>query len=157
VPTAIFVLGYLAVWSGFSVVAALIQWGLHGAALLSPAMKSNSGWLGGVLLIFAGLFQWTPWKHSCLRHCASPLGFVLGDWREGWAGGFSMGLKHGAYCLGCCWLLMALLFVAGVMNIFWIAALSLLVLVEKLLPHARGTSGVIGAVCLGWGAWMLWP
>jgi predicted metal-binding membrane protein len=112
------------VWCAFSAAAALAQWALHGAALLSPAMRSNSAALAGMLLIFAGAFQWTPWKRACLNHCRSPLNFLLGNWREGRAGALAMGLEHGAYCAGCCWLLMLLRFVAGVMNVLWIAAIT---------------------------------
>ena len=101
VPTGMFLLGYLIVWTAFSLVAAVAQWALHGAALLSPMMKSNSTILGGVLLIGAGLFQWTPWKRACLNHCSSPLSFLLGEWREGRAGALAMGIKHGAHCTGC--------------------------------------------------------
>src|SRR6185436_18274244 len=107
----------LMVWSAFSFAAAVAQWALHGAALLTPMMVSSSPFLGGGLLVIAGVFQWTPWKRSCLSHCRSPLQFLLADWREGSGGALAMGMKHGAHCAGCCWMLMALLFVAGVMNI----------------------------------------
>jgi predicted metal-binding membrane protein len=155
VPTGLFVAGYLIVWCGFSLAAALAQWALHGAALLSPAMKSNSSILGGALLVCAGLFQWTPWKRACLHHCSSPLSFLLGEWREGQAGALAMGIKHGAHCTGCCWLLMALLFVAGVMNLLWVAAITLLVLVEKMAPQGKWLGSAIGVGCVAWGAWML--
>ena len=156
VPAGMFLLGYLIVWSGFSLAAGLAQWALHGAALLSPAMKSSSPVLGGVLLIAAGIFQWTPWKRACLNHCRSPLSFLLGGrWREGRSGAVAMGIEHGAYCTGCCWLLMVLLFVAGVMNMMWVAAITVLVLLEKVLPSGVRMGGVIGCVFVGWGAWML--
>ena len=155
VPTGLFVLGYLVVWSAFSIAAGLGQWALHGAALLSPAMKSNSAILAGGLLICAGIFQWTPWKRACLNHCSSPLSFLLGEWREGRSGALAMGIKHGVYCTGCCWLLMALLFVAGVMNIVWVAVITLVVLLEKALPRGRWVGHVIGAACVTWGAWVL--
>jgi predicted metal-binding membrane protein len=155
VPTGLFVLGYLLVWSGFSLAAALAQWALHGAALLTPMMKTDSSIIGGVLLIGTGLFQWTPWKRSCLNHCGSPLSFLLGEWREGRAGALVMGIKHGAYCTGCCWLLMALLFVAGVMNLLWVAAITLVVLCEKLATNGRWMRNAIGVACVAWGAWML--
>jgi len=155
VPTGLFVLGYLLIWSVFSIVAALAQWALHGAALLSPMMKSNSAILGGLLLIGAGIFQWTPWKRACLNHCSSPLNFLLGEWREGRAGALAMGIKHGAHCTGCCWLLMALLFVAGVMNLLWVAAITLLVLLEKLAARGRWMRDAIGVMCVAWGALML--
>lgn len=115
--TAVFLGGYLVVWTGFSALATLAQWGLHEAALLSPMMVSTSPILGGVLLLSAGIFQWTPWKYACLKHCRSPLGFLMTDWRDGAWGAFSMGLRHGSYCTGCCGFLMAFLFVAGVINL----------------------------------------
>ena len=155
VPTGLFVMGYLLAWSGFSLLAALAQWGLHGAALLSPMMKSNNAILGGVLLIATGVFQWTPWKRACLQHCSSPLSFLLGEWREGRAGALAMGIKHGAYCTGCCWLLMALLFVAGVMNLLWVAVITLAVLLEKVVPRGGWFGRAIGAGCIAWGAWMI--
>lgn len=155
VPTAIFLLGYLAVWTGFSAVAAVVQWILHARALLSPLMVSTSPGLGAALLIVAGAFQWTPFKHACLTHCRSPLGFLMTDWREGRYGAFRMGLKHGAHCAGCCWFLMALLFVAGVMNLWWIAALTALVLVEKLMPRGPVAGKITGLALIGWGLWMV--
>jgi predicted metal-binding membrane protein len=135
VPTAIFVLGYLVVWTTYSVAAALAQSGLHAAALLSSAMAATSPLLAGGLLIAAGVFQWTPLKRACLAACRSPLSFLMRGWREGRGAAFVMGLRHGLYCLGCCWALMALLFVAGVMNLLWVAAIAVAVLVEKALPH----------------------
>ena len=155
VPTGLFLLGYLIVWSAFSLVVALAQWALHGLALLSPMMKSSSPVLGGLLLIFAGVFQWTPWKRACLRHCRSPLSFLLSGWREGWKGALRMGIEHGAYCAGCCWLLMALLFVAGVMNMLWVAAITMLVLLEKILPHGTRFGTAAGGVFVAWGVWMI--
>lgn len=155
VPTGVFLLGYLAVWSAFSLAVALAQWALHGAALLSPMMKSSSPLLGGVLLIAAGVFQWTPWKRACLRHCRSPLSFLLGGWREGRMGAFAMGIQHGVYCTGCCWLLMALLFVAGVMNMLWVAVITALVLLEKVLPQGMRLGAVIGVVFVVWGVGMI--
>ena len=112
-----FLIGYLAIWTGFSGVAALTQWGLHRAALLSAEMRTSGPVLGGILLIAAGIYQWLPIKYACLSHCRSPLGFLTSHWKEGLAGSFEMGARHGAYCVGCCWALMALLFVAGVMNL----------------------------------------
>ena len=144
-PTAVFLGGYLLVWTGFSALATLAQWGLHSAALLSPMMVSTSPMLGGVLLLSAGIFQWTPWKYTCLTHCRSPLGFLMTDWREGTWGALWMGLRHGSYCTGCCWFLMALLFVAGVMNLLWVATIMAFVLVEKMVP--RG--GLVGRVAGG--------
>ena len=133
-PTAAFVFGYIAMWLIFSLFATIAQWGLDQAALLSPMMVSNSFGLGAVLLIAAGIYQWLPIKDKCLHHCRSPVYFITTHWRPGSTGAFKMGLSHGAFCLGCCWVLMSLLFVVGVMNILWIAAITLFVLLEKVLP-----------------------
>ena len=155
VPTGIFLLGYLVVWTGFSALAALAQWVLHAEALLSPMMVSTSPILGGGLLIVAGIFQWTPLKNACLTHCRSPLVFLMTDWREGRWGAFKIGLKHGAYCTGCCWILMALLFVAGVMNLWWIAIIAVLVLLEKVAPKGFGVGKIAGVFLAVWGVWMI--
>lgn len=134
VATALFAAGYLIAWGGFSAAATAAQWGLEEAALLSSMMAASSPMLGGALLVAAGLYQLTPLKHACLRHCRSPFDFVLNRWRDGAGGALAMGVEHGLYCLGCCWAMMALLFVFGVMNLIWIAALSVLVLAEKAVP-----------------------
>lgn len=155
VPTIVFVFGYLAIWSVFSAVAAVGQWLLHRHALLSPSMATTSAILGGVLLIGAGVFQFTPLKRSCLTRCRGTLEFILTRWREGRSGAFAMGLEHGAFCTGCCWALMALLFVAGVMNILWVAALTLLVCLEKILPARARVSFATGIVLAGWGVFIL--
>ena len=155
VPVAIFAAGYVAIWSAFSALAAVAQWILHRQALLSPAMASRSAWLGGVLLLAAGVFQFTPLKHACLAHCRAPLEFIMTQWREGPRGAFRMGVEHGLFCTGCCWALMGLLFVAGVMNILWIAALSLLVGLEKLLPRGIWLSSATGVILTAWGAWLI--
>jgi predicted metal-binding membrane protein len=143
-PTAVFLGGYLLVWTGFSALAALAQWGLHSAALLSSMMVNTSPVLGGVLLLSAGIFQWTPWKYTCLKHCRSPLGFLMTDWRDGTWGALQMGLRHGGYCTGCCWFLMALLFVAGVMNLLWVATITAFVLVEKIVPRGDLVGRIAG-------------
>jgi predicted metal-binding membrane protein len=151
VPTMIFVLGYLVVWTIYSGVAALAQAGLHAAALLSPAMAATSPLLAGGLLVAAGAFQWTPLKRACLAACRSPLSFLMTSWREGRTGAFMMGLRHGLYCLGCCWALMALLFVAGVMNLLWVAAIAVAVLVEKVVPRGDLVGRVAGVVLVAAG------
>jgi predicted metal-binding membrane protein len=154
VSTSVFLLGYLLIWAAFSVLASAAQWGLHAVSLLSPMMVSTSPVLGGILLLIAGIYQWTPLKHACLSKCQSPLGFVLNEWREGRWGALLMGLKHGGYCTGCCWSLMALLFVAGVMNLLWVAAIAGFILLEKVAPaghrmgHAAGVLMVAGGVVL---------
>ena len=154
-PTALFVLGYLAVWFAFAAVATGLQWGLGAAGLLSATMALASTRAAGGVLIAAGIYQWTPLKDTCLRHCRSPLDFLLFHWREGAAGALASGARHGAFCLGCCWMLMALLFVGGVMNVLWIALLSLLVLLEKLTPVGRWIARAAGLACVAAGAWLL--
>jgi predicted metal-binding membrane protein len=155
VSTSVFLAGYLVVWATFSVLATAAQWGLHTVSLLSPMMAITSPLLGGVLLLAAGVYQWTPLKHACLSKCRSPLGFVLNEWREGGWGALLMGLKHGAYCTGCCWSLMALLLVAGVMNLLWVAAIAGFVLLEKVAPAGDRLGRVAGLVLVGWGVWMV--
>jgi len=155
VPTSVFLSGYVLVWSVFAAGAALAQWGLNTASLLSPMMASTSPVLGGGLLMAAGVFQWSPIKYACLRHCRSPMGFIMTEWREGTRGALAMGLRHGAFCLGCCWVLMTLLFVLGVMNLLWIAALAAFVLIEKVAPAGQWISRITGLLLVGWGVWMI--
>jgi predicted metal-binding membrane protein len=155
VSTAVFGLGYLLAWTGFSALAAGAQWALHGTALLSPTMVSRSPWLGGILMIAAGAFQWTPIKNACLARCRSPLSLLMTDWREGRAGAFAMGLQHGLYCTGCCWFLMMLLFVAGVMNMWWVGLIAVFVLVEKVAPKTWRVGTVVGGLLVLWGVWMI--
>lgn len=154
VPTSVFLLGYLVVWAGFSALATLAQWSLHTAALLSPMMVSTSPILGGALLLTAGIFQWTPLKHTCLRHCRSPLAFLMTEWREGTSGAFLMGLKHGGYCVGCCWMLMSLLFVTGVMNLLWVAIIAAFILIEKVFPAGGWVGRIAGLLLIGCGTWI---
>ncbi len=150
-PTFVFVAGYVAVWTLFSLFATLAQWGLERLALLSPMMVTTSPAFGGALLVAAGLYQLTPAKDACLRHCRSPAQFFASHWRPGLVGAFRLGVTHGVFCLGCCWLLMALLFFGGVMNLLWIAAITTFVLLEKLLPsgHALGRATGVGLVIMG--------
>ena len=154
VPTSVFLLGYLVLWTGFSALVTLVQWGLHSAALLSPMMMTTSPILGGALLLTAGIFQCTPLKNACLRHCRSPIGFLMTEWREGTWGAFLMGLRHGAYCTGCCWALMSLLFVTGVMNLLWIAIIAAFVLAEKVIPGGDRVGRAAGVPLIGYGTWM---
>ncbi|MFQ6538210.1 MULTISPECIES: DUF2182 domain-containing protein [Aphanothece] len=154
-PSVVFLSGYLLVWSAFSVVATLLQWGLDQAALLSPMLVLSSPWIGGSILIAAGFYQFTPAKHACLAHCRSPVHFLSGHWQPGWCGAVRMGLEHGLYCLGCCWILMALLFVGGVMNLGLIAAISLFVLAEKLLPFGVWAGRLAGGGAMVAGLLML--
>ena len=155
VPTAAFLGGYLLVWTGFSALATLLQWGLHTAALLSPMMVSTSPVLGGALLVAAGAFQWTPLKRACLVHCRSPLHFFVSEWRDKTAGALLMGTRHGVYCVGCCWVLMALLFVAGVMNLLWVGAIAAFVLIERVVPKGDLVGRVAGVVLVAAGVAVL--
>jgi predicted metal-binding membrane protein len=155
VPVTIFLLGYLAVWTAFSAVATLAEWGLHQAAMLSTTMTATSTALNGGLLIAAGVFQWTPLKRACLKGCRSPLSFLMSEWREGSPGAFVMGLRHGGYCAGCCWFLMALLFVAGVMNLVWVAVIALFVMAEKMIPKGELLAHVAGVALVIAGATLL--
>jgi predicted metal-binding membrane protein len=151
IPTALFAAGYLLGWAGFCAVAAALQWGLESARLLSPMLVTTNRWLGAGILIAAGLSQFTPLKAMCLRRCRTPLGFLLGNWRSGRLGALRMGLEHGAFCLGCCWFLMALLFFGGVMNLYWIAGLAVFVLLEKTVPLGHWLGRLAGAVLVAWG------
>ena len=116
---------------------------------LASALKRLNPWLSAALLAAAAVYQITPLKHACLKHCRTPFGFIMGHWRPGASGAFRMGLVHGTYCVGCCWFLMALLFVGGIMNIVWIAGLALMVLVEKVAPNGRLVSNLLGVLFLG--------
>jgi predicted metal-binding membrane protein len=155
VPTALFVAGYVLAWGVFSVAATVLQWGLERAALMTPMMRTSSPLAGGLLFMAAGLYQLTPLKHACLRRCRSPLAFVLERWHDGTAGALRMGVEHGAYCLGCCALPMALLFVGGVMNLLWVAAIAAWVLVEKVLPAGPVLARAAGVSAMALGAWMI--
>jgi len=146
-----FGLGYLLVWFAFSLGATALEWGLDEASLLSEAMALGSMLLAGSILVAAGIYQWTPLKDTCLRHCRSPVSFLVQNWREGALGAIWTGVRHGSFCLGCCWMLMALLFVGGVMNLVWIGAIALLVLIEKVVPWGGRMSRIAGIVLAGWG------
>jgi predicted metal-binding membrane protein len=153
--TFAFAAGYTVAWTGFSVLATLLQWALAEAALLSPMMVSASPWFGGVILIAAGLYQWTPFKSACLRHCRSPLAFFVEHWQPGFPDAFRLGLRHGLYCVGCCWALMLLLFVGGVMSLLWIAGITAFVLLEKLAPYGAQGGRLSGLALVLCGVWVL--
>ena len=156
VPTMVFMAGYVIVWGAFSLAATMGNFGLHQASLLSSMMgASTSGYLGGALLLVAGVFQWSPLKYACLKQCRTPMGFMMTSWRDGQGGALRMGLEHGAYCLGCCWAVMLLLFVLGIMNLVWIAALAAFVLAEKLAPKGEWVSRATGVLMVGWGVWAI--
>jgi predicted metal-binding membrane protein len=150
-----FLLGYLTVWTGFSLLATLAQWGLLTAALVSPMMESTNKAFAAGLLLIAGLFQFSRLKYACLAHCRSPMGFLVTEWRQGPLGAFRMGLKHGGYCLGCCWALMGLLFAFGVMNLLWVASISAFVLFEKITKANQLVSRLSGLLFVSGAVWIV--
>lgn len=151
-PSGLFAAGYLFVWLAFSMLAAALHWALEWFQLLSPAtMGSQSKWLSAAVLIAAGVYELSPLKNACLAQCRTPAQFLSRHWRAGAAGAVRLGVLHGAYCVGCCWVLMALLFVGGVMNLAWIAVLTLLVLAEKLVPQGFWVARATGALLIVWG------
>jgi predicted metal-binding membrane protein len=141
---AAFAAGYLAIWSIFSAGVALAQWAFEVSRLLTPMMQSTNALFDGLLLLAAGVYQLTPLKQACLGQCRQPVSFITQYWRGRTSGAFRMGVVHGAYCLGCCWFVMSLLFVGGVMNLYWIAGIATYVLAEKVLPHQRWLSSAAG-------------
>jgi predicted metal-binding membrane protein len=155
VPTGVFASGYIVTWGVFSALAAGLQWEFERLGLLSTMMASTSAAFGGIVLIVAGVYQLTPLKHACLKHCRSPLQFITQHWRSGTAGAFRMGLEHGVFCLGCCWFLMALLFVGGVMNLYWIVGLAVFVLLEKTVPAGHWLGWLTGIGLIAWGGWVM--
>jgi predicted metal-binding membrane protein len=155
--TALFVAGYLVTWSLFGVLAALAQWALHDAGALDAGMAIVNPSACGLALVAAGIYQWTPAKHACLQHCRAPLSFVVTGWRPGWPGALRMGAAHGLHCVGCCWLLMLLLFAAGVTHLGALLALAGLVLSEKLLPGGPVLACVGGLALVAWGTLLLFP
>jgi predicted metal-binding membrane protein len=157
VGTLAFVAGYLAAWIGFGACATLAQWALHDAGVLDTGMAIVNGAGCGLLLVAAGIYQWTPAKHACLRHCRAPLSFVITSWRPGLAGALRMGCTHGLYCVGCWWLLMLLLFAAGVTNLGALLGLAGLVMLEKLVPGGAVVACAGGLGLLAWGTLLLFP
>ena len=143
-----FVAAYLLTWSAFSAIATALQWLLQSLRWVDPMIASRSKALDVVLLLLAGVYQFSPLKRVCLARCRTPLGFLIGDWRPGVAGAFAMGVRHGLFCLGCCWALMALLFVGGAMNIAWVAALALAVAIEKTAPGGERLAGLLGVMLI---------
>ena len=145
-----FTAGYFVVWTAFSLAATVLQYALQSVSIISNGLRTTSI-AGGVILVAAGIYQLTPLKNVCLKRCRTPIGFFMTNWRDGASGAFKMGLEHGAFCTGCCWLLMALLFVAGVMNLAWVAALSVLVLLEKAAPFGRAIALASGVAMIAAG------
>jgi len=151
VPASVFAAGYAIAWGAFSLSAAGLQWALESVRVMSPMLETTNVWLGAGILVAAGIWQLTPLKTVCLRHCRTPLGFLLGSWRPGRWGALRMGLEHGAYCLGCCSFLMALLFFGGVMNLYWIVGLAAFVLLEKTIPFGHWGGRAAGVLLIAWG------
>lgn len=156
--SGLFLAGYLLCWALFSVAATALQWLLQSAGLIAAAMMTiDSGAMAGAVLVAAGLYQFTPLKTACLRHCRSPAQFLTEHRRGGASGAMQMGMHHGIYCVGCCWALMALLFVGGIMNLYWIAGIAALVAIEKTAPFGRLTGRVVGVALIGLGGWVGYP
>ncbi len=154
--THLFILAYLGIWLLFSGVLTLLQWQMHGLAWLSPMMDNQNSILAAGILFLAGVYQFMPIKNACLTHCKTPMGFLLNEWQDGAAGAFTMGLKHGANCLGCCWAQMLIMFAVGVMNLLGMALITLLVIVEKSMPlQSKLICKVVGAAFFAWGAFLL--
>ncbi|MGX9576674.1 DUF2182 domain-containing protein [Mesorhizobium sp. f-mel] len=152
-PTGVFMAGYLLVWLGFAVVATALHWLLEREAFVSATMMSSqSRWLSGIVLIAAGLYQLSPLKNACLSHCRAPTAFLARHWRPHAVGALRLGALHGAFCVGCCWMLMALLFVGGIMNLVWVAGLAILVLAEKLFPAGQWVGRAAGIALIAWGS-----
>lgn len=144
--------GYLLVWIGYSAMAAGMQCALNRYVLI---LTDAGPVFGGLLLILAGLYQWTPVKEACLTHCRSPMGFFLAAWKDGRWGAAQMGFRHGLYCVGCCWALMLLMFVAGVMNLLWMAAITLFIFIDHTLAAGPWPGKIAGLLLLGWGGWLI--
>ena len=154
-PTISFVAGYLAAWTVYSCFAAIAQLWLQNSALISTTMSKSTPIVSGILLVIAGLFQFSRLKYACLKHCRSPMGFFIIHWKDGHKGALEMGLRSGIYCVGCCWAIMVLMFVAGVMNIFWMVLLAVFILTEKMIPWGHRFSQFSGGVMIAWGIWVL--
>lgn len=150
-----FVAAYLLIWGGFSAIATACQWLLVQHDLIATMKPLDSTLIGAGLLISAGIWQLTPWKESCLTRCRAPIQFLSENWQSGTMGALQMGLKHGLFCLGCCWLLMALLFYGGIMNLLWIIGLAIFILIEKLTPANLYFSRYSGTVLIASGILLL--
>jgi predicted metal-binding membrane protein len=154
-PTGYLLCGYFLIWAGFSFLATLLQWFLQRISLLNPEMVTTNKILGGIILVAAGIFQFTGLKQRCLNNCRTPIDFINLNWKAGRKGAFRMGIEHGISCLICCWALMILLFVSGIMNLLWIVLIALFVLLERALPKLKWISLVAGALLIAYGAFVL--
>jgi len=154
--TGLFASAYLGIWLLFSIALTLLQWQMHGLAWLSPMMDSQNSMSAAGILFLAGFYQFTPIKNACLMHCKTPMGFLLNEWQDGAGGAFRMGLKHGAFCVGCCWAQMLIMFAVGVMNLLGMALITLLVVLEKTVPlHAKFICHGVGVAFIAWGIALL--
>ena len=155
VNTSTFVFGYIIISVGYSLLATFIQWWLHTNAMLTSFGASNSHTLSGILLCVAGIYQWSSLKHACLRFCRNPFNFLMGNWREGSSGALYMGFKHGLLCTGCCWALMALMFVGGVMNLIWMVVITAIILIEKVAPKGDIFAKIAGVAMITSGIYFI--
>ena len=155
VNTSIFVFGYIFVSIGYSLLATLLQWWLHTHDMLTSLGASSSHILSGILLCVAGTYQWSSLKHACLRFCRNPFNFLMASWREGITGALYMGLKHGLLCTACCWALMALMFVGGVMNLLWMSVITAVILIEKVAPKGDVFAKITGVAMITSGAYFI--
>lgn len=154
-PVFVFVSGYLLAWGVYSVGATVLQWFLHTRELITPAMESDSYLLSGAILALAGAYQWTTLKDACLKHCHTPMGYLIANWRDGYAGAVRMGFGHGLFCVGCCWALMLVMLAVGMMNMLWLLVLTMFIFFEKTMIPIRAGRLVTGLVMLTWGGyWM---
>ncbi|MEP6971531.1 MAG: DUF2182 domain-containing protein [Betaproteobacteria bacterium] len=151
--TATYIAGYAASWIAFAAPAALLQWSLTYALLLDPMARSTSTMLSSAILLAAGVYQWIPMKSVCLSKCRTPLAFFMANWRDGRSGAFGLGLRHGGYCIGCCWALMAVMFAVGAMSLVWMGLIMLVVLSEKLIPARWHFDKALGVALVTAGLW----
>lgn len=147
--------GYLGAWAAAGVAYAVAHWALQHAGLITPDMRLASTPLAGALLVAAGVWQWSPLKAGCVARCRSPLGFMMNEWRDSVGGALWMGTRYAGWCVGCCWMLMLVLFVAGAMSFAWALAISAYVLAERLLPLGRAFDRAVGAALAVWGLWLI--
>jgi len=153
--SAAYLAGYLGTWCTVGVAYALAHFALQESGLIAAGMRLASAPLGGAILIAAGIWQWSPAKARCVSHCRSPLGFLINDWRDGTGGALVMGAHYAVWCVGCCWPVMAVLFVAGAMSFVWAAAISIFILAERLLPLGRPFDRAVGVGFVAWGLWLI--
>jgi predicted metal-binding membrane protein len=153
--TSTFVFGYIIVSIGYSLLAVFFQCWLHANAMLTSIGASNSHILSGILLCVTGIYQWSSLKHTCLRFCRNPFNFLMGNWRAGSSGALYMGLKHGLLCTGCCWALMALMFVGGIMNLIWMVVITAIILIEKVAPKGDVFARIAGAAMITSGVYFI--